>query len=221
MRLKIAGIQHNDVLGRRRLLSWLHELKSSEAAMPTFVAVEYDETTFGRIRAQRRVMRTLAAEVWSGSSPSVLEVMKDSLVYEGDLHESVFPGTETVWLDEGRTVEDPTVVSQYAVDRLKCYKSLVSSGQKTLSEGDLLGMSRMAWENVSALSPNERDAKFARVLLDRCQTIDQGWAIVVVGANHASEVQGSMVTQLRRNGIECEVSRLCPQSGRISGEHAE
>jgi len=212
MRLRIAGIVHNDLMGRKRLLKWLREMRDFEEVPPVFVAVEYDESIFGKIRAQRSVLRRLAAEAWQGSSQSVLKAIQDSLGYEGDLHEGVFPGIKTVWLDQGRTVEDPTILSQYARDRLNIYKSFVPREQKVLSNATLLAMSGTAWERGSTPRPggSDRDAKFARVIIDRLQSESRGWAIVIVGSNHASEVEGSMVSRLKGEEIECQMSQLRP-----------
>lgn len=138
MRLKIAGIVHNDVLGRERLLKWLQETKTTEKSPPAFIAVEYDQEIFRRIQAQRPVFRRLAAEAWPGAPSSVLKAIEESLVYEGDLHETVFPGIETVWLDQGRTVNDPTCISQYAQDRINIYRSFIPDGLLELGERSLI-----------------------------------------------------------------------------------
>lgn len=158
------------------------------------------------------MLRTLAAGAWPGSSQSVLKAIEDSLGYEGDLHEGVFPCIETVWLDQGRAVGDPTILSQYARDRLNIYKSFVPGEQKVLSNASLLTMSATALERGSMPLPggSDRDAKFARVILDRVQSEGRDWAIVIVGSNHASEVEGSMVSRLKGEGIRCHVSQLSP-----------
>ena len=212
MRLRIAGIVHNDLCGRKRLLKWLRETKDLEEVPPVFVAVEYDESIFGKIRTQRSVLKTLAAEAWPGSPQLVLKAIEDSLGYEGDLHEGVFPGIETVWLDHGRTVEDPTILSQYARDRLNIYRSFVHGEHKALSNATLLTMSATAWELGSTPRPggSDRDAKFAGVIRDRLKWESRGWAIVIVGSNHASGVEGGMVSRLKSQGIECQVNQLNP-----------
>lgn len=212
MRLRVAGVVHNDLLGRERLLNWLREIKDLEKTTPLFIAVEYDESIFGVIRSQRPVLRTLAAEAWPGSSQSVLKLIEDSLAYEGDLHELVFPAVDTLWLDQGRAVGDPTILSDYARDRLNIYKSFVAGESRALSNATLLTMSATAWERGSAPQPggSDRDAKFARMILDRLKEERRGWAIVIVGSNHASGVQGGMVSRLKSQGIECQVNQLNP-----------
>jgi len=212
MRVRVAGVVHNDLLGRERLLKWLREIKDLEKIPPLFVAVEYDESIFGLIRRQRPVLRKLAAEAWPSSSHSVLKLIEDSLAYEGDLHEIAFPAVETLWLDQGRTVGDPTILSDYARDRLNIYKSFVLDESKVISNATLLTMSLKAWEEGSEPQPggSDRDVKFTQVILDRLKGESRGWAIAIVGSNHASGVEGSMVSHLKSQGIECQVSQLNP-----------
>lgn len=214
MRLRIAGIVHNDLIGRERLLNWLLQIKDVEKVPPFFAAVEYDETMFRKIREQGSVLRRLAAEAWPDSSQEVLKVVEDSLGYEGDLHECVFPGIETVWLDQGRTVKDSTILSQYAHHRLEIYKSFFPSVEMGLSNGSLKTMSSIAWERGSPPRPggSDRDEKFAQVIIHRLQRESWGWAIAIVGSIHASEVEGSMLSRLKDEGIECQMSQLWPQT---------
>lgn len=212
MRLRVVGVVHNDLLGRERLLKWLPEIKDLEKTPLLFVAVEYDESNFRLIRSQRSVLRKLAAKTWPGSSQSVLKLIEDSLAYEGDLYGIVFPAVETLWLDQDRTVVDPTILSNYARDRLNIYKSFVSDEPTALSSAMLRTMSVTAWECCSAprSGGSDRDAKFTRVILDRLKEKRRGWAIVIVGSSHASGVEGDMVSRLKSQGIECQVNRLNP-----------
>lgn len=212
MRLRIAGVVHNDVLGRDRLLNWLQEVKAIEETRPAFVAVEYDEEIFCKILAQRPVLGRLAAKVWPNAPSSVHKAIEESLAYEGNLHETIFPGVETVWLDQGRSVSDPTIISDYALDRLKIYKSFIPEGQEELRDESLLHMSISAWNRGASPQPggSERDIKFAKLIVYRSRREVSWWAIVIVGINHASDVDGHMTRLLRDQGIECQASELRP-----------
>lgn len=212
MRLRIAGVVHNDVLGRERLFKWFQEVKAVEETPPAFVAVEYDEEIFCKIRAQRPILGRLAANVWPNALSSVRKAIEESVAYEGDLHETVFPGVDTVWLDQGRTVSDPTIISDYALDRLNIYKSFIPEGQAELGDESLLHMSISAWDRGASPQPGrwERDIKFAQLIVDRSLPEVSRWAIVIVGINHATEVEGHMARLLRDQGIECQASELRP-----------
>ena len=73
MKLKIAGINHNDILGPQRLLQWLEDLKVNEDTLPEFVAVEFGQEHFPSIKLQRPLMRKFVLEAWpdTGNSGSI------------------------------------------------------------------------------------------------------------------------------------------------------
>jgi hypothetical protein len=212
MRLMIAGINHDDVMGAVRLSKWLREVKTAEERAPAFVAVEYDKQIFRSIQAQRPTLRRLAAETWPTAPSSFLKTIEDSLAYEGDLHETIFPGADTIWLDQGRAVVDQTIISHYACDRMKNYRRFFPGDQQDFGKETLQHMSVKSWKEVSSPSVggSPRDIEFARHILNHSRKVISGWAIVIVGVNHASEVEGSMISRLKNEGIECRVSELRP-----------
>lgn len=211
MRLRIAGVNHNDVLGRERLIKWLQEVKAVEGTHPAFVAVEYDEEIFYKIREQRPILGKLVASVWTNTPSPVRKVIEESLVYEGDIHNMIFPGVETVWLDQGRNVSDSTIISNYARDKLNVYRCFIPVDQAELGDESLRHMSISAWKRVVSPQPGgPRDIKFAQLIADRSRWKNSGWAIVIVGIDHACEVEGRMVTLLKDQGINCQVNELKP-----------
>ena len=212
MRLRIAGINHNDILGPQRLFAWYEELKSVEYQSPSFVAVEYDELLFRQIKMQRPTMRRLVTERWPDTNDEILLILENSLVYEGDLHEQVFLGVDTLWLDKGRIITDPTVISEYARDRLLIYESFISSTSTKLNMDDIISMCKAAWDHGAApqRGGSQRDDQFSRAILDKIATARSGWAIVIVGSCHCAMVDGSMVRLLMDQGIQCEVRELRP-----------
>lgn len=212
MRLRIAGVNHNDVLGRERLIKWLQEVKTVEETQPAFVAVEYDEEIFYKIREQRPILGKLVSNVWPNTPSLVRKVIEESLVYEGDLHDMIFPGVKTIWLDQGKNVSDPTIISNYARNRLNIYRCFIPVDQAELGDESLRHMSISAWHRVVSPQPggSERDIKFAQLIADRSRQESSEWAIVIVGIDHVCEVEGYMVTLLRDQGIKYQVSELKP-----------
>ena len=102
MDILIVGIVHFDVLGPDRLKKWLQEVFEIRNSSPEFVAVEWDEKIFNQIISQRSLIRELAKTVWPEASSDFLDKIKLSLGFEGDTHNSIFAGVETLWLDQGR-----------------------------------------------------------------------------------------------------------------------
>ena len=125
MKLFIAGITHFDVLGHRRLLKWLKQKSAIEYGNPEFVAVEWGKDSFSLLKAHRNLIGELACKEWPTAPNSFVQVIQQSLGYEGDTHKEVLPSVETVWLDNGRTVVDETNVSQYCRMRMDIYIKLL------------------------------------------------------------------------------------------------
>lgn len=78
-------------------------------------------------------------------------------------------------------------------------------------------MSIVAWNQGSPpqLGGSERDVKFAQLILERLRREISEWAIVIVGLNHASEVEGHMVGRFKDEGtIEYAVTELRPVMSR-------
>ncbi len=148
MKLLIAGITHFDVLGHRRVLKWLKQKSAIESGAPEFVAVEWDKDIYSLIKAQRNLIGELAREEWPTAPNSFVQVIQQSLGYEGDTHKEVLPSVETVWLDNGRTVVDETIVRQYCRDRMNIYKGFVRNTCLDFSENMLINMSLQAWHVI-------------------------------------------------------------------------
>ena len=53
MKLHLAGVNHFDPLGPGNLLEWLTGLFVGEQTEPCFIAVEWDELDFNKVRPQR------------------------------------------------------------------------------------------------------------------------------------------------------------------------
>lgn len=66
------------------------------------------------------------------------------------------------------------------------------------------------FERQSSQAPEPRDAKFASLVLDKINQGSGGWAIVIVGANHATGIPESMRSRLTDAGIECRVDWIKP-----------
>lgn len=105
----VLGVAHYDVRGRPRLMTALKSLNQRATERPAFVAVEYStEEMEARVAARPRV-RARLAEQWSDLSGDELDALAATYGYEGDTHREVFPGVETLSLDEARAYPaDPT-----------------------------------------------------------------------------------------------------------------
>ena len=210
MKLYIAGVNHLDPLCRPKLVKWLQQLSETHDKRPAFVAVEYDKNLFEKAKKQRKRFRQMLQKEWPSLTSEQLNILENSLVYEGDTHLEVFPDVEILWLDTRRQETDSSVVDKfekYAEDRLAMYKQY-SFGEKTLSINQL----RERIRNVD--DPEcidlDRSQKFAYLVSKGISKSGGKWAIVIVGFNHTrKDIQENMRCLLEDNGLICEVSKIC------------
>lgn len=200
MKIYIAGVCHFDPSARTCLQNWLKNLASKHNTLPDFIALEWDKNIFMKIKGQREEFFRLLYEEWPKASNDILNSLKDSLGYEGDSHVDIFTDTEILWLDGGRVY---SLIDSYAIDRLKMYKGFLG-GNKQL---ELSAISKEALKvaNSNSSLPSERDTKFSELILEKVREKD-GWAIVIVGANHTRNEAGYMRRILEDNKLICEVT---------------
>ena len=210
--LYIAGINHNDPLGREALQKWLNELASKYTNTPEFIAVEWPEEVFVQVVSQRTILRRRAEETWPAATTHFLDTVTASMGFEGDTHLEVFPNVRILWLDEDREVA-PSLIENYAVDRLNIYQDFLPPNNACMDGEALFTMSNEAWVRVEgAEKGGPRDAKFAQLLINACSSVKCSWAVVIVGASHADAQQNDcMVSLLVEAGVQCDVSILRPK----------
>ena len=207
MKFLIASINHFDVLGHRRLIEWLKQKSAIESGAPEFVAVEWDKDIFSLIKAQRNLIGELARKEWPTAPNSFVQVIQQSLGYEGDTHKEVLPSVETVWLD------GKISVSEYYRTRMRTYKGFARNTCLDFSENMLINMSLKAWQLSEPLETEgiDRDIIFVDNIMPQIKRAKSDWAIVIVGANHASLSPGCMVSRLSEQGSICLPEELRPK----------
>ncbi len=213
MKVYLAGINHFDPLGRAELERWLKDLAVHAPSPPAFISVEWSEPIFADVQAQRHRFRHLAQREWPEASTETLDTLAAALAYEADTHTAVFPGVETLWLDQGRehsVAED--IVARYAEYRLNMYSNFLANRLGAASANNLLPtLSEEAWRRVSLSGhPDSRDKKWAQLIRDRVSFKKGDWAVVITGATHTSDQDGSLRRRLERDGLSCEVTILRP-----------
>lgn len=208
--MEIAGILHFDPLCKQRLIRWLKEQALLPDVPLEFVAVEWDNELFELVKSQRLLMRKLVEETWLDAQPSFLDVFAEALAFEGDTHLKVFPTVETLWLDQRRIVNDRKIITNYVRERIEVYRSYLPNPVPYLDQNVLEGMSCEAWRRVGKrqVGGTPRDFKFATLILERIKEARTGWAIAIVGADHASENSDSLRSRLENAGIHCFVVEM-------------
>jgi len=206
MLLRIAGINHFDVLGRDKLEQWFAAF-AAERPGPSFLATEWDPIIFARVREQRTHLRQLAAERWPGFSDALLNVLALSLGYEADSHLMSYPKVNVLWLDQGREADQADIV-HYADDRLALYARFIGNRANIVNEDELQSAMSRAADNEAAGDGGigARDRRFTDRIRARAQ--NNTWAFIIVGKRHAADEHGSMRRLLEQHGHVCQISLL-------------
>ena len=220
MILRIAGINHFNPRGRKKLEEWFDQLSSKAKTPPLFVAVEWNKNLFEYVKEQQRSMfRGLITNKWPDMSPDLTNELELSLAYEADAHRKAFPSAEVLWLDVERVDDEGAqmAVSSYALCRLAMYESFLQ-GEPMPGDAsralDLLskGAIDAASGNQKEMLNDARDIQWADSLISRVKKDDSAWAIAIVGLSHAnSKIKDSMINQIKARaipGLECIATLL-------------
>lgn len=186
---------------------FIEQLARSNVDSPAFVAVEWDETLFNQVKRQRHGFRETIRTKWPQASKELLDILRDSLGFEGDSHLAQFPSAEILWLDAGR---DETVES-YSADRLLMYERFLGGVPLPSDSSEALSLlSNVAINRAShgTITPTSRDKTFAESIARRIAYQQGNWALIIVGALHASNHSGSMIDLLQTQGYDCQVTIL-------------
>jgi hypothetical protein len=207
MMLCFAGVFHFDPRCAPAVEDWFVRQVATKSSMPAFVANEWTPIVFQAVAAQRSRFRRLLETEWPGASPELLTILERSLAYEGDVHLSACPEAEVLWL--GKEHPNPGGSPSYDVERLLLYRRFLGPAPLTLDTERTLELIGTAARKVATnQSDPQRDRDLASAIIDRAERGPGGWAAIVVGADHVSDREDSMLRVLQAHGYSCEVDML-------------
>lgn len=211
MRLYIAGIHHSDPLCRIKLIKWIKEIVEKEQTLPIFVAPEWKEKHFEVVKKQRLEFASEVWKQWPYLKKKEVEIIALSLAFEGDAYKEVFQEVPMVWLDQERNDSDfaGKTFYKYRLEELKRICSPTNKGRDLLRyiSSDLQRQVSSSMPNNPSLDP-ERDYKFYKAIQETTNPESEGWAIIIVGMDHAAATPGRMRYLLESNGYLCIVKNL-------------
>ena len=193
MKIYMYGINHFDPLCREKLYTNLESLSKSETSLPIFIGIEWDQSTHEKIVKQRKPFQELLES--EGITTETVSAMASTLGFEGDTHSPIFPNVRTLWLDSEREDAKADEINNFYVQRYKIYKSYLKNLQNPTEILEVL--SKKAWEFSRISDNNYRDKKWFDVIARNRG--ENGWAIVIVGANHCSDDNGVNLYQLLKD----------------------
>lgn len=208
MALYVAGVNHNDPLGKGRLRDWLATFKSSQGAPPAYVAVVYDKLVFPVLRSLRPRYRELARNRWRPPE-EVLSTLEQSLGYEVDAHKAFFLTAPVIWLDPQpapQKVDSAWLEKSRLKKMLDIYDRYFNEGE-TDTQRLLECCSRAARTQAVKQPVRNRESELAQPLLDKVVDNPQ-WAIAIMGATRASISVGYTCSLLQAAGHRCCITDL-------------
>ncbi len=209
MELHIAGINHFDPLCRARLICWLERLLHTKKTSPAFIAIEASNDAYKKILDQREIFRQMLKSEFPNVSPVITDLLVQSLYYEADTYQIIFPDVNIIWLDANRELDQSTL-DNYARDRLNIYRRFMNKDNSLRMIGEAY------WNDDWKLPPTtplgdpdyHRDYVIFNMINNAIATHNGSWAIVIVGASHASNREHSAKILLEKAGILCLVKIL-------------
>ena len=214
MKLYLAGINHNDPLGRDGIHYWLKGIEASTP--PAFVAVEWEKQVFKLLEANRPRLRMGLEARFPDVESDVIQTLADALAYEGDSHKGMYPDTDVIWLDsarvcinKGEQLTNEEIAEKTVRGRSSNMGLWLSNRFRFDSSDEFLSqISRDVWTDATETKASERDEEFAGLILSRIQ--EDGWGAVITGAEHTEDKEGRMGHLLRQAGQDCNVKILSP-----------
>ena len=193
-----------------RLRTWV-----AARGRPSFVAVEWDDGVAKSRIGQRRLYRDIWLRTRAQDAGSPIRKLATRLAWESDGHKSIIRRVPIVWLDNGR----PQLPSQgpFATNRLVTERFVLGGPKHTAIATDVAMASINAYwiaeaEETQKKLIGQRDAARDHVWFDRIRrsirVFGGDWAVVVVGAIHASEWDRDTLFCLLSGHFNCRTSFL-------------
>lgn len=200
----LIGINHNDPLGRAKVVKLLKEAKQ-KGFVPDVIGVEWKEEIAKKLILMRSDMEQLIMERWPRTEKREAKTIADTIAYEADAHLEVYPQLEIIWLDEQREITEALRqrIDTYCIDRKNIYANHVPSECDQLCVSTLSSSIGLV-ENAN-FAPSIRDQLFADALL---AAIENGkkQIVCIVGADHTNiEMPGSFANRIFAAGHEVKV----------------
>jgi len=201
-KIVFAGINHNDPLGRTKILALLNQLRLNDNFIPNCIAVEWDEKIAEFIISQRPKFIKLAKEEDFGFTEETLTILADTIAFEADSHYAIYPDLPIIWLD--KYDKFPSSVESHIKDRLYMYTSCFQKLNKN-EKNSIELLSRMVWGRRHLWDVDERDEKFFTILVN--ETKDEYSNIfIIVGADHTVEdSEERFISRLKKENDNIQV----------------
>jgi len=212
MHVRFAGGLHYDPTSRRACIEFMKTL--SAESKPVLVAVEWDSGIVAKLEAEREDFKRRWARFREQDPPELVEQLAKSIAWESDVFKDVFGDLPVVWLEDGRG-EPPSTRPLGSNRRLDCEYALAPD-PKERPTADVLPRLHRYWLEDAEVTQKKliedgrdssRDKAWEKNL---APSLDKdGWALVIVGAIHASDWDDeTLFNLLIAGGHRCDAGFL-------------
>jgi hypothetical protein len=182
---------------------------------PTLVATEWDRGIQRKEQHERADFKERWSRFRDQDPPKLLQSLADSIAWESDVFREVFGDVPVVWLEDGRNPlpSDRPLGRNRRVD---FEIALVPPDPRQCPVEEVLPRIHEYWIRDAESTQKQlardgrdptRDKEWAKIL--KAHLTDNGWALVIVGAVHASQWDNqTLYNLLRHHGHDCETQFL-------------
>jgi len=209
--VNVFGINHYNPAAYLWLKAQLREYARLNAE-PELYAIEWDSSIFRSIKAQRIILYQELKKVLPNFSGEELQIISNTMGFEGDAHEGIVYPKNIVWLDQGRDITcNIESYYRYHLSRLQSLlpQGVVINGLKHLIE---LYKNEYGPYSYDIKKPSQnRDKVFSETIIDYIERNSVSECLTVVGSKHAErKIDNSFADRLLKQGLRIEVQVFDP-----------
>lgn len=210
-RIKIFGINHYNPAAYLWLKAQLIKY-AKLCAEPDLYALEWDSNVFDTIKPQRNILFQELKKILPDLSLEEIEIVSDTMGFEGDAHKGILHPKHIIWLDQEREITcSIDSYYKYPLSRLKYLlpKGKVINGIKQLIE---LYKPKYGPQSYDINEPSQnRDKIFTEKILDYINQNDVAECLIIVGSKHAEcKIDDSFADRLLKKEFNIEVKLFNP-----------